>query len=151
MVWFFRLLGFSGIAFGILLLTLSPSETNVSWITSSSPDTLSRILLLPVSKLPKGEFLADTRLGESVSYEILSQEKKADQHSIQLKTNGFHHYEELRESFLLKPERNLTSITVNFYLTPKVGLFQRIYFLFFAEKDIEKMLEERKRSLPALL
>ncbi|EOQ89151.1 hypothetical protein LEP1GSC202_1444 [Leptospira yanagawae serovar Saopaulo str. Sao Paulo = ATCC 700523] len=149
MIWYLRVFGIFVFVFGFAVLGQKESRLERTWEVKLKPDQTQKILY--ESFQPKsyrqptvGEEWESKTLGETVKCKTIAV-ANTPTISFQIQTEGFKHYQVLKETYQLDPTENGVRVHGVWEIQPVSNFSSKLLFLFFSDADLNLIASSKEK------
>lgn len=149
MIWYLRVFGIFVFVFGFAVLGQKESRLERTWEVKLKPDQTQKILY--ESFQPKsyrqptvGEEWESKTLGETVKCKTIAV-ANTPTISFQIQTEGFKHYQVLKETYKLDPTENGVRVHGVWEIQPVSNFSSKLLFLFFSDADLNLIASSKEK------
>lgn len=148
MIWYLRVFGVFALVFALVIFRQSTTQVERVWEITNKPEQVQKVLY--DSFQPKsfrtpviGETWETKVMGEVVKCTTTVANSQGNS-EFQITTEGFKHYQFLKESFQIEPIQNGVRIHGIWELETKPNTLSKLLFLFFSNADLNYIADGRQ-------
>ncbi|EKJ88420.1 hypothetical protein CLV96_1914 [Leptospira meyeri] len=149
MIWYLRVFGVFVLVFTVAVFRQSATKLERTWDVTNKPEQVQKVLY--DSFQPKsfrtpvvGETWETKVMGEVVKSTTTLVNSQGN-FEFQITTEGFKHYQVLKETYSLEPIQNGVRIHGTWDLETKPNTISKLLFLFFSDADLNYLAEGKQK------